>query len=82
MTHLTEEEAHLLRATLGLSYWNRTEPQRNHLRPDAKHERVVDKLVERGFLVPAEIIGQGGKEVYYKATDAGRVVVLDARWRD
>lgn len=82
MTHLTEEETYLLRATLGLSYWNRENPQRNYVTRDDKTGRTIDKLVARDFLAQDSLIGQGGREIYYKATDAGRVAVLDAPWRE
>lgn len=82
MIHLTEDETAVLRDALGLSYWNRQDPQRNYCHRTDKTSTTIDGLVKRGFLKQDEVLGQGGREVYYKATDTGRVAVLDARWRD
>lgn len=82
MTHLDSDERMVLRRTLGLSFYCRTEPTRNWLGSvDAeKYADTVAALEQRGFLAKDKTHGQGGVEWFYKTTDAGRIAVLDQPW--
>lgn len=82
MVHLTPEEASVLRQTLGLSYYNRENPRRNHLYQDDadKVASVVSGLIQRGYLSHAYTFGPTGRIPFYKATDAGRFAVLEQKW--
>jgi DNA-binding PadR family transcriptional regulator len=46
-----------------------------------KSEAAMDELLQRGFVKQDSVIGPGGKEVYYKTTDAGREAVLEQPWK-
>lgn len=83
MTHLTDEETSILRRTLGLGKFNRTNPTRNQLwMADAGDYLMhIELLIERGYMTTDSIIGPKGKRFFYKATDAGRVAVLDMPWK-
>jgi hypothetical protein len=84
MTHLTEEETLVLRATLGLSYWNRETPTRNRL--DNEIERtnapVVEKLYRRGYMKPGKVFAPGGEERHWIATVRGIEAVRDQPFKD
>jgi hypothetical protein len=82
MVHLTSEEISLLRQALGLSYYNRENAKRNWLAmADAeKYPQALSSLIERGYMAEDYTFGMGGKEPFYKATDAGRFAVLEQKW--
>lgn len=84
MTHLTEEETDILRECLGLSYWNRENPTRNRLDWTAKNDIPVGKLLRRRYLKIAASCSMEScaTEWFYKATDAGRIAVMDQPWRE
>lgn len=83
MTHMTEEETELLRQALGLGLYCRENPTRNRLfvRDAEKYPEALASLLARGFLMEDFVFGQGGKEPFYKATDAGRFGVLEQAWK-
>lgn len=82
MVFLSKEETALLRQALGLSYYNRENPTRNRLfTGDAeKYPAAIASLLEREYMAVDHTFGPGGKEPYYKATDAGRFAVLEQKW--
>lgn len=87
MTHLTPEEARVLRITLGLHETNRRGITQNYLHPyyAAMYADAVASLLQRGFLYVRD---KEFKATYrtieagtHAATDAGRVAVLDEPWK-
>lgn len=80
MTYLTREEVEILRSCLGLDHFRRENPSKNYLNVlTPKQMPVVEGLIERGYMVTQKISGMT-ETTHYKATDAGRVAVLDQPW--
>lgn len=87
MTHLTEDEARVLRITLGLHATQRTAATQNFLHPHYAVELAdaVASLEARGYLFRR---AQEVRRTYgvipagwYAATPAGRVAVMDEPWK-
>lgn len=82
MTTLTANETIVLRQTLGLGYYNRKKPIRNHLSVEngKKYQDVIYSLVLRGLLKQDMTYDAGGRSYFYTVTDAGREAVLEQSW--